>query len=707
MTFRAIAIGLLCAVVTGAYGQYVSKYVPGTWGLVRGHLPVSVFGLLIFFTIVVNPVLGLIRRSWRFQAREIALILGMILVTCGIVDAGMMRYIPRQLMTPIQQERTLAGWQEKPARDGKPAVPGILSYTPSLLLANEGKFTNTVVTTYFQGMGDQNKRMEYLKQTEKTPGSKPWRSVVAWSKGIVPAGDIPWQAWWKPLVIWTTLITLTLVGTLCLAILVHRQWADKEKIRYPLAEVASSLLRQDEHGKTSILGNRLFWLGLAVPLFIRIANGIYAWYPDSIQIPLSFDFGALSTKFPDFMKTPGAANFATPTIFPACVGLTFLLASDIGLSLGLSNIVTVGFLFLLIQFGVDLSGSDMTGGYISWQSFGSFLALTFMLIFIGRRYYWQTSVQALTGIRQPETEPTGVWSLRIFLVCVAGAISILTAIGLDWILAVLAIAVAIMAVLGCARLNAECGTFFFAPPWKIAGILMGIFGMATLGPKMIIILGMLIFILQGDLFECLMPYVTNSLKIGSDVNLKIGRMGVVFTAGLLLAIAVAVPTALWADYNNGAAVRRGGDGTIVWDTANQSLTQLTISGQLEKTMKYSAMDRVRNMIPDRTFLVAAAIGFFLLLGFSALRLRFTWWPLHPVLILTVGTGIGKFAFSFMLGWMIKVAVSRFAGVQKYTDLKPMMIGVVVGDLAGGFIFLVISWAYYAFTGVAGREVLLW
>ena len=79
MTIRAIVIGILSAVFVAAYGQYASKYVPGTWGLVRGHLPVSVFGFLIFFTIAINPLLGKIRKSWRLRAGEVALILGLVL----------------------------------------------------------------------------------------------------------------------------------------------------------------------------------------------------------------------------------------------------------------------------------------------------------------------------------------------------------------------------------------------------------------------------------------------------------------------------------------------------------------------------------------------------------------------------------------------------------------------------------------------------
>ena len=53
----------------------------------------------------------------------------------------------------------------------------------------------------------------------------------------------------------------------------------------------------------------------------------------------------------------------------------------------------------------------------------------------------------------------------------------------------------------CARQNAECGTFFYKPTWMMPGVLVGLFGLTTLGPTMIIILGMVMYVLMGDPFE--------------------------------------------------------------------------------------------------------------------------------------------------------------------------------------------------------------
>jgi hypothetical protein len=94
------------------------------------------------------------------------------------------------------------------------------------------------------------------------------------------------------------------------------------------------------------------------------------------------------------------------------------------------------------------------------------------------------------------------------------------------------------------------------------------------------------------------------------------------------------------------------------------------------------------------------MGVVLVAVFSILRLRFTWWPLHPVMFLVWGTyPMMRFSHSFLLGWAIKVAVTRLGGGRKYRELMPFMIGAIAGDLLGGLVFMILGGAYYGTEGV--------
>ncbi len=673
MTFRAILLGILGAVAMGAGGQYVNKYIPGARGLIRGHLPVSMFGLMIFFSLLVNPLLGKIRASWRFRPAEIALVMALVLVACGIADAGLMRQIPKALIHPVLMNRTNPGWQRA----------GLLEETPSGLLVNDGQFDDRIIEDYVTPMGE--------------PG-KP-----------IPFRAVPWHAWHRPLTIWGGIFLLVAIGTVSLGVLVHRQWADRERIRYPLADLTHSLLAQDEQGRTAILRSRLFRLGLAVPLFIRIVNGIYLWTDNkTVEIPMTLDFSALAEGFPEFMSTPGAGSLMNLTFYPACIGFTYLLASDIGFSLGIATFLNVLVLYLLLLFGVNTSGGVIEGGVIEAHSFGSFLAMALMLLYVGRRYYWQTAKQAVTFRPQQETDAAGVWALRTLLLAVGGTVAILCAIGLDWPIALMAVLGTLLLFFIMARINAECGVFFLAPAWQMPVAIVGLFGLTTLGPRTIIVLGLLMFILSIDPFECMMPFVVNGLKIASGSLLKPGRVGLLMAVAIGLTLAVTIPTALWADYNHAANMRRGWGSEAIFNVAEKSASQLEALGERETVRQYGTWDRLRAMRPDSRFLIPMASGFLLLIGCSLLRLRFTWWPLHPVILLLFGAMLfGRFSFSFLLGWAIKMVVSKFGGAAKYTETKPLMIGVIAGDLLGGFLFMIVAWIYFAVTGTAGKEMMLW
>lgn len=67
---------------------------------------------------------------------------------------------------------------------------------------------------------------------------------------------------------------------------------------------------------------------------------------------------------------------------------------------------------------------------------------------------------------------------------------------------------------------------------------------------------------------------------------------------------------------------------------------------------------------------------------------------------TASTGPARvMAFSFIIGWLIKVAVTRYGGPRLYQNLKPLMIGLIAGDMLGGFIPMIIGLIYYLVTGL--------
>jgi hypothetical protein len=416
---------------------------------------------------------------------------------------------------------------------------------------------------------------------------------------------------------------------------------------------------------------------------------------------MTYSFSPLKELWPRMMEIRCATHLTSATMYPAAIGLTFLVASDIGFSLGVTNIISSVVLYMLMIWGMNISGDYMIGGYMQWQTYGSYLGFACILIYIGRRYYWQTLRQAVTFTHQTETEATSVRAIRIFFLAMAGLILTLIAVGLSWPMAIFAAFTTMLMYVVLARLNAEAATFFYSPTWMLPGIVVGLFGLDTMGPTALIIVGFFAFVLSGDQFEAVMPFVANGLKTASDTGVKVGRLGLLIGCSLLLATAAAVFTEIWSGYQNIGYNYPGPQyPTMVYNAAERAITKLNLTGDLQTVNSYTGIEHLANMRPETGFLLYAAIGFGAVIAISALRLRWTWWPFHPLVLITFGAWtMGRYGASFLIGWMLKALVLRLSGSAKYMELRPMMIGVVVGDLLAGFIIFIILWLYYIYTGI--------
>ena len=210
-----------------------------------------------------------------------------------------------------------------------------------------------------------------------------------------------------------------------------------------------------------------------------------------------------------------------------------------------------------------------------------------------------------------------------------------------------------------------------------------------------------------------MPFLLNGLKMSDTAGIKPSRT--------LLAAPRRTSSACWSRRWWCCACRiitAGRPGTVGVSAATPALglnevqktvENLTIKHQLDGSVDMTAWQRVLPAFlggqadPDSHFLWGAGVGFVLVITSSLLRLRFTWWPLHPVLFLVWGTFPAMaFAQSLLLGWIIKTIVTKFGGGKKYHELKPLMIGVIAGDLLGGLVFMVFNFYYYTQTGHGPR-----
>ena len=79
-------------------------------------------------------------------------------------------------------------------------------------------------------------------------------------------------------------------------------------------------------------------------------------------------------------------------------------------------------------------------------------------------------------------------------------------------------------------------------------------------------------------------------------------------------------------------------------------------------------------------MTAISFGRVLILALMALKLRFAWWPLHPVAFpLAIADSILEFTVAILAAWLIKSLLLRYGGLRAHRVALPIFLGCIVGE----------------------------
>ena len=91
MTWRAFFIGIL-GVVGLCLLVPVNDYRVGNTFLTGNHFPVGVFFFLFILTLLINPLLRLLRRRWILRQSELMLVWCMMIVASTVPASGLINH---------------------------------------------------------------------------------------------------------------------------------------------------------------------------------------------------------------------------------------------------------------------------------------------------------------------------------------------------------------------------------------------------------------------------------------------------------------------------------------------------------------------------------------------------------------------------------------------------------------------------------------
>lgn len=674
MTVRSVVIGLSLAFVVAAFG-YANDWVCRLPYVASDLMPVSVYGLLLLGLIAINPLLRRLRLS-QLRGPEWALITALVLTACAIPGPGLLWQFHNVLVMPHHIARVTPGWR---ATDDHPAL---LSYVPESMLTNPEPGGNVqeddVVSGFLQGIGVGN--------------------------AYPPLADIPWKAWLRPYAFYVPLILLGATATLCLILVLHVQWSRHEHLPYPMATFAGILLGDDPESPFQTLFRASpFWIGFSAAFGILLLNGCYTWWPEYlIPVPNYVNLRPLAVLVPWLRNVPGGLDTLFPRFFFAVVGLAFLVSAEVSFSVGVSMIVYSIVFGILAGIGVKVNNEYMAGGILGYQLFGAYAGAALFIAYTGRHYYAGILKAALGKKSGTENEPYVVWACRILFISTAAVIILLhTAAGLDLVVAVLLVFLFGLLFVNVTRINAETGLLFVQPTWQPIGILLALFGAHALGPGPLIVCGLLCVVFTIDPRVCLMPLAANALKLGEQQRLSLPKQSIWMAVAFLVCLVGALPITLYLQYTSGGGVLYGWANTATqmpFDLLSSELNRLAALGTLSTADAGSGkfgLARLATMSPKPVFLWSAAAGLLAVVACHAARLRWKWWPLHPVLLMVWGTLVSRwFAGSFLLGWLIKWAVVRFGNSKTYQMAQQLCIGLIAGEMVAGVFWMLIGILYF-------------
>jgi len=684
MTLRALIIAALLAALVALGGHFNDAYMRQTY-MVGNLFPVSVVGMLVVLVVLVNPLLRRLRRAWELRAAELALIVIVPFAVCAVPGGGFLRTFTQGLVMPIHYEKSTPAWQKNE----------VLSYVPDRLLPGGGADSEAVVGNYIQGMRTQDSH--------------------------IGLSGVPWRAWRGPLLFWIPLFGAVMLGLIGLSLVLHRQWVTHEHLVYPVAQFVGALSpggpaaagntpaagpahAPGQDGARSIVSQRLFWYGL-VPVFVlHVINGLSAWHPTFIRIPHELDLTPLQELLPKLSGTPGSGHLFRSTIYFTVVAFAYFLPSDITLSLGLTTFLSVMFAAALMTFGITIQRATFAASNESGLVFGAYLGFAGMLLFSGRAYYRRVVRAAFRGrAAGGPVEPSAVWGMRVFLaMMVLGALLMISA-GLAWPFALLVLLLIVLMSVTISRICAETGLFFIQTGWHASSVLLGLFGAVTLGPAMLITATLICFILTLDSREAMMPFIVNGLRVGENAGLRKGRLALLMGGAFVIALLTATVLVFWLQYDRGVSFNDKWAATMIpkspFKLLNTQIQELQANGTLERATELGLLGRLAAIRPNSKYLGFMLTGLVLCLGCALLRIRFAKWPLHPVLFLCwMAWAVRKFALSFFIGWIVKGLIVKFGGGATYQKCKPVMIGIIAGDLLGGLLWMIVGAIYYFITG---------
>jgi hypothetical protein len=488
-------------------------------------------------------------------------------------------------------------------------------------------------------------------------------------------------AWLVPGLVWGGFLLLLAFMMLCLNTLLRRQWAEAERLGFPVIQLPVLMARQRDLG--ALFSDRMLLVGAAVPVVLEGINVWHAFNPAVPYIPLG-----LTNIGERFTDRPWSALARWPPLwiswFPFGFGLAFFLPLDLAFSAWFFYLARRGLDVLGAAFGWDLAGSSMARfPFIREQASGAWIGLFLLTVWGGRRQFAEVFRYAFSKRSQAGPDPFDdePMSARAAVYGLIGGFVALVAFssvaGLAAWVAALFFLIYFVLQVTMTRIRAQLGPpaleLFFVEP---STFLIELIGSRAVAPGGLTVLSY--FFWFNRCYRCQpMAHQLESFQMAKALGAPLRPLAGWLMGAAFLGIAFGMVAVLNLYYNVGQA-------------SAKVMTYRTGVGA-------EAFNRLDSWIqnpkgPDAVGLGVVGLALMGTLGLGALRDRFLGFPLHPIgYAFATCFAMEYFWFIFFVTWAVKSLIVRYGGVKLYRTALPFFLGLLLGDSLMGFAVGVGSW----------------
>ncbi|MEW6756151.1 MAG: DUF6785 family protein, partial [Candidatus Latescibacterota bacterium] len=259
---------LACLAVALLFARYHPPFAT-----TPAYSPGLLFAGFALVALFANAVLSFSGRSLALNRSELIVVYIMLLVVASLATMGLCETLVPAIAGVFYYATPENEWQQN-----------LIPHLPAQILVHDGQENRL----FFEGVG--------------TLGY-----------------DIPYEIWVRPLLLWAIFLLALYVTMIGVAVILRRQWMDRERLAYPLMQVPQAMIRQEDEGTAvnSFFRSRALWAGATIPMVFGLFIGLSRYITGFPVFPTAW-------SFPIF-----GSQYINMTLSFAVLGFSYLISPDI------------------------------------------------------------------------------------------------------------------------------------------------------------------------------------------------------------------------------------------------------------------------------------------------------------------------------------------------------------------------------------------